>query len=127
MDGFLENSTFTGLMVREIQNPDSTMGLAEKRFAIYNLVPPNQTSLGLELLETILFPLGELSQTLDHYFISHYVRGLLGKTCRKESVAEMAAYLDGPDRLSSTAFRFLREAHQADSECAALRTNLGSE
>ncbi|MCZ6644237.1 MAG: ERAP1-like C-terminal domain-containing protein, partial [Gammaproteobacteria bacterium] len=105
----------------EIQNPDSTMGLAEKRFAIYNLVPPNQTSLGLTLIEDILNPLNELSQHSDHYFISHYVRGLLGNTCHSEGVNKMAVHLETPERLSSTALRFLREAHQADSECAALR------
>ena len=108
--------------LEEIQNPKSTMGLAEKRFAIYNLVPPNQALLGLKLLEEILSPLNELSQHSDHYFISHYVRGLLGNTCRSEGVNKMAIHLDEPEGLSSTALRFLREAHQADSECAALRT-----
>ena len=112
--------------LREIQNPDSAMGLADKRFAIYNLVPPNQALLGLELLETIIDPLGELSEHADHYFISHYVRGLLGKTCRQKGVARMAAHLEMPERLSSTALRFLREAHQADNECVVLRISLGS-
>ena len=110
--------------LREVQNPDSAMGLADKRFAIYNLVPPNQALLGLELLETILHSLDELSEHSDHYFTSHYVRGLLGKTCRQEGVARIAAHLETPERLSSTALRFLREAHQADNECAELRISL---
>ena len=78
------------------------------------------------MLEVILLPLGELSQHSDHYFVSHYVRGLLGKTCRLAGVARMAAHLEAPERLSSTGLRFLREAHQAESECAALRTTIQS-
>jgi hypothetical protein len=44
--------------------------------------------------------------------------------CFEESVAKMQNALDKyAENLSSTALRFLREAHQADSECLALRSS----
>jgi hypothetical protein len=102
----------------EILDPESQLGLARKRFAIFNLFPPNQTGLQQQLLPIVLHPLPELSRSADHYFTSSYVEGLLAPVCSATSTQIMGEYLDAD--LSSTALRFLREAHQADAECASL-------
>jgi aminopeptidase N len=106
----------------ELVNPDSDLGLARQRFAIGALFPSNQTGLQHQHLATILESLPGLSDR-DPYFMSSYVSGLLTPVCTTESVAAMAAALETGD-LSSTAELFLREAHQADSECLALRKAL---
>jgi len=55
--------------------------------------------------------------------MSSYASTLLTPMCVEKSVAKMQKALDTyADNLSSTALRFLREAHQADSECLALRS-----
>ncbi|MDH3642131.1 MAG: aminopeptidase N [Gammaproteobacteria bacterium] len=102
----------------EILDPESRLGLARKRFAIFNLFPPNQTELQQQLLPMVLQPLPELSRSADHYFMASYVDGLLAPVCSATSTGLMGDYLDAD--LSSTALRFLREAHQADAECASL-------
>jgi Peptidase family M1 domain len=57
------------------------------------------------------------------FFMSSYASMLLTPMCVEESVAKMQKALDThAEELSSTALRFLREAHQADSECLALRS-----
>ena len=86
------------------------------------LFPANQTDLQLELLSKILNGLPELSGTADPYFLSSYAQVLLMPICQPESSASMQAALDEYSvRLNTTALRFLREAHQADSECLFLR------
>jgi hypothetical protein len=90
------------------------------------LFPANQTALQLESLDQVLEALPELSKTADPYFLSSYTSVLLTPMCRPESVAQLQSALDDSmngraDRLNSTALRFLREAHQADRECLALR------
>ena len=87
------------------------------------LFPPNQTALQLELLSQVLDALPELSETSDPYFMQSYASVLLTPMCVSESGSLMQKALDEhADRLNSTALRFLREAHQADHECLALRS-----
>lgn len=108
--------------LRELQNPKTVTGLARQRAVMAGLFPAEQTDLQLELLGEVLEALPELSRTTDHYFLSSYASVLLTPMCRPESVAMMqAAIEEQADRLNSTAMRFLREAHQADRECLALR------
>ncbi len=106
----------------ELQNPETLTGLARQRAVMAGLFPPNQTALQLELLGRVLDALPELSETTDPYFMSSYASVLLTPVCVPESGSLMQKTLDEhADRLNSTALRFLREAHQADRECLALR------
>jgi aminopeptidase N len=110
----------------ELQNPNTVTGLARQRAVMAGLFPASQTALQLESLTQVLEALPELSKTADPYFLSSYTSVLLTPMCRPESVAQLQSALDDSmnrraDRLNSTALRFLREAHQADRECLALR------
>jgi aminopeptidase N len=106
----------------ELQNPETVTGLARQRAVMAGLFRANQTALHLESLDQVLEALPELSKTADPYFLSSYTSVLLTPMCRRESVAQLQSALDEQaDRLNSTALRFLREAHQADRECLALR------
>jgi len=108
--------------ISELQNPETVTGLARQRAVMAGLFPANQTGLQLESLSQILEALPELSESADPYFLSSYTSVLLTPMCRPESVAQLQSALDEQsDRLNSTALRFLREAHQADRECLALR------
>jgi len=107
----------------ELQNPETLTGLARQRAVMAGLFPPNQTTLQFELLSRVLDALPELSETSDPYFMQSYASVLLTPMCVPESGSLMQRALDQhADRLSSTASRFLREAHQADRECLALRS-----
>ena len=109
-------------LLDELQNPQSITGLARQRAVMAGMFPSNQTGLQLELLDEILSALPILSGKADPYFLSSYATVLLMPMCQSESTALMRAALDEyEDRLDSTALRFLREAHQADSECLLLR------
>lgn len=108
--------------LKQVIDPDSNMGLAKQRYAIYALFPASQTSLQAEQLDAILQSLPGLSDR-DPYFMSSYVEGLLGSVCTTESVAATAAALE-KGGLDSTSELFLREAHQADTECLRLRLNM---
>jgi aminopeptidase N len=108
--------------IAELQNSDTLTGLARQRAVMYGLFPPNQTALQLELLNQVLDALPELSETRDPYFMSSYASELLTPMCVRESGELMQNALDAyAGQLNSTALRFLREAHQADRECLALR------
>jgi aminopeptidase N len=108
--------------ISELQNPETVTGLARQRAVMAGLFPANQIALQLESLSQVLEALPELSKSADPYFLSSYTSVLLTPMCRPESVAQLQSALDGQaDRLNSTALRFLREAHQADRECLALR------
>jgi hypothetical protein len=107
----------------ELQHPETLTGLAGQRAVMAGLFPPNQTALQFELLGRVLDALPELSETTDPYFMSSYAGVLLTPMCFPESGALMQKALDEhADQLNSTALRFLREAHQADQECLALRS-----
>jgi aminopeptidase N len=109
--------------VSELQNPETVTGLARQRAVMAGLFPANQTALQLQHLNQVLEALPDLSKTADPYFLSSYTSILLTPMCRPESVAQLQSALDEQvDRLNSTALRFLREAHQADRECLALRS-----
>jgi aminopeptidase N len=110
----------------ELRNPETVTGLARQRAVMAGLFPANQTALQLRSLSQILEALPELSKSSDPYFLSSYTSVLLTPMCTPESVARLQSALDDSmnkraDRLNSTALRFLREAHQADRECLALR------
>ena len=108
--------------ISELQNPETVTGLARQRAVMAGLFPANQTGLQLESLSQVLEALPGLSESADPYFLSSYTSVLLTPMCRPESVAQLQSALDEQsDRLNSTALRFLREAHQADRECLALR------
>ena len=86
------------------------------------LFPATQTQLQLEFLDEILAALPALAGHGDPYFLSSYAQTLLKPICLPESVGLMQAALDDyAAQLDATTLRFLREAHQADSECLALR------
>jgi aminopeptidase N len=108
--------------LNELQSPESLTGLSRQRAVLAGLFPANQTALQAEMLDEILPSLPLLSNTVDPYFMSSYVSLLLQPMCLPQSVAGMQATLDeSAAQLDTTALRFLREAHQADSECLALR------
>jgi len=108
--------------VAELQAPQELTSLARQRAVIFDLFPATQTDLQLQVLEMILSSLPEMSKDADPYFLSSYTTALLAPMCRSESSALMQATLDEyGEQLNPTATRFLREAHQADVECKALR------
>lgn len=107
----------------ELQHPETVTGLARQRAVMAGLFPASQTDLQLQKLEEVLAALPDLSDTADQYFLASYASVLLTPMCRAESVAILqAAIARQSDRLKSTPLRFLREAHQADRECLALRS-----
>jgi aminopeptidase N len=108
----------------ELQTPENLTGLSRQRAIMDGLFPANQTAIQLQSLHQVLDALPALSKTTDPYFMSSYASTLLTPMCFEESVAKMQNALDKyAENLSSTALRFLREAHQADSECLALRSS----
>ena len=108
--------------VAELQNPQELTSLAKQRAVMSTLFPATQTDLQLEVLENILSSLPDMSSYADSYFLTSYTTTLLTPMCRGISSALMQAILDEHDeQLNPTATRFLREAHQADVECEALR------
>ncbi len=108
--------------VTELQAPQELTSFARQEAVIFNLFPATQTEQQLQVLEKILGSLPEMSKDADSYFLTSYATALLAPMCRPESSALMQATLDEyGDQLNPTATRFLREAHQADVECHALR------
>jgi hypothetical protein len=108
--------------IAELQAPEELTSFARQQAVISNLFPATQTDLQLQVLEKILSALPEMSKTADSYFLTSYTAGLLTPICRPESSALMQATLEQyGEQLNPTATRFLREAHQADMECLALR------
>ena len=107
----------------ELQTPENVTGLSRQRAVMDGLFPANQTAIQLQSLDQVLDALPALSESTDPYFMSSYASTLLTPICADESVAKMHQTLGAhTEELSSTALRFLREAHQADSECLALRS-----
>ncbi|MEX2125706.1 MAG: aminopeptidase N [Woeseia sp.] len=110
----------------ELQNPETVTGLARQRAVMAGLFPASQTDWQLQSLDQVLAALPDLSETADPYFMASYASVLLTPMCRPQSVAILqAAIAEQSDRLKSTPLRFLREAHQADRECLALRSAQG--
>jgi len=110
----------------ELQNPETVTGLAWQRAVMAGLFPAGQTDLQLQSLDRVLAALPDLSGTADQYFLASYASVLLTPMCRPESVATLqTAIAEQSDQLKSTPLRFLREAHQADRECLALRSAQG--
>jgi aminopeptidase N len=106
----------------ELQMPRQLTSLAKQRAVLSGLFPASQTGLQLALLTKILSALPQMSRDADAYFLASYASDLLTPMCRHESSALMQATLDEyAGQLNPTALRFLREAHQADVECRALR------
>jgi aminopeptidase N len=107
----------------ELQSPESLVGMSRQRAVLAGLFPANQTDLQQQALDGILQSLPVMSNQIDPYFMTSYVQGLLQPMCQPETVQMMQQALDETSEdLDSTALRFLREAHQADAECLALRT-----
>jgi hypothetical protein len=108
--------------VAELQNPQELTSLAKQRAVMSSLFPATQTDLQLQVLEKILAALPDLSSNADQYFLTSYTSALLTPMCRRDTSALMRATLDEfGAQLNPTTTRFLREAHQADVECEALR------
>lgn len=108
--------------LEELQSPESLTGLSRQRAVMTGLFPANQTELQKEALDSILQSLPILSHKVDPYFMTSYVQSLLGPTCSPMSVERMQKALEETaGQLDSTALRFLREAHEADEHCLALR------
>jgi len=106
----------------ELVNPNTVTALAQQRAIMSELFPPSQTQLQLPLLETILTEIPRLDDGGDIYFLSFFTTNLLPPTCRQESAEKIAAALgDYGAQLQPTTLRFMREAQQAETECAALR------
>jgi len=107
----------------ELQTPAKITGLDGQRAVMDGLFPATQTQFQLALLGDILAALPGLAGQRESYFLSSYTETLLQPMCREESVALMQAALDEHGaQLDATTLRFLREAHQADEECLALRS-----
>ena len=107
----------------ELQNPETVTGFARQRAVMAGLFPAGQTDLQRQSLDRVLAALPDLSGTADQYFLASYASELLTPMCRPESVATLqTAIAEQSDRLKSTPLRFLREAHQTDRECLALRS-----
>jgi len=107
----------------ELQTPTKITGLDGQRAVMTGLFPATQTEFQLALLGGILAALPDLAGQRESYFLSSYTETLLQPMCREESVALMQAALDEHGaQLDATTLRFLREAHQADEECLALRS-----
>jgi aminopeptidase N len=108
--------------VDELQTPKTVTNLAKQRAVMAELFPPTQTDLQLELLTKTLSALPQMSREADLYFMKRYGEQMLTTLCRRESSALMEATLEEfGDQLNPTALRYLREGHQADVECQALR------
>ena len=106
----------------ELQDSQSVTSLAKRRAVMGALFPATQTELQAELLDQILEAIPELSGG-DLYFLRHYMTRLLTPMCRLETAEKLQGALDAYGAaLDPTILRFLREAHQADAECAALRS-----
>jgi aminopeptidase N len=109
--------------LEELRNPQAVTSLARQRAVMSELFPASQTDLQLKLLGRTLEAIPELSRKGDIYFLSSYASSLLTPMCREESTAMLQETLDTQGAtLDPTTLRFLREAHQADAECAALRS-----
>ena len=107
--------------VNELQSPDVLTSLARQRAVMSQLFPATQTDLQFEVLPQLLSSLPRMSRETDPYFLTSYT-GLFTPMCRPESNSLMQATLDEyGEQLNPTALRFLREAHQQDVECQALR------
>jgi aminopeptidase N len=103
-------------------SPTTLTNLARQRAVMAQLFPATQTDLQLELLTKILSALPQMSREADSYFLSSYATTLLTPMCKEESSALMQATLhEFGDQLNPTALRFLREAHETDVNCQALR------
>jgi hypothetical protein len=108
--------------VDELQNPRLLTSLSKQRAVMVELFPATQTDLQLKMLDQILSSLPEMSREADPYFLTSYTESLLTPMCLPESSALLQTALDEFDgRLNPTATRFVREAHQLDMECQALR------
>jgi len=122
-DAATPNPAVKAKWLSELQTPESLTGLSRQRAIMDGIFPANQTAIQLQSLDQVLDALPALSETTDPYFMSSYASTLLTPMCVDESVAKMQQALDShAEDLSSTALRFLREAHQADRECLALRS-----
>jgi hypothetical protein len=109
--------------LEELRNPQAVTSLARQRAVMSELFPASQTDLQLKLLGRTLEAIPELSRKGDIYFLSSYASSLLTPMCREESTAMLQETLDTQGAtLDPTTLRFLRVAHQADAECAALRS-----
>jgi aminopeptidase N len=108
--------------IAELQAPQELNSLAKQRAVMVELFPATQTDLQLQVLEKILSSLPQMSREADPYFLSSYTSTLLTPMCRPDSSALMQSTLDEfGAQLNPTALRFVREAHQLDVECHALR------
>jgi len=106
----------------ELQSPKANTNLAKQRAVMSGLFPATQTDSQLDLLTKILSALPQMSRDADAYFLTSYTTQMLTPMCHRESNALMQATLvEFGGQLNPTAMRFLREAHQADVECEALR------
>jgi hypothetical protein len=107
----------------ELRNPQTVTSLQRQRAVMSELFPASQTDLQLKLLGKTLGAIPELSRQGNIYFLSSYANSLLRPMCREESTAMLQETLDAHGAtLDPTTLRFLREAHQADVECATLRS-----
>jgi len=108
--------------VDELQSPKTITNLSKQRAVMGQLFPATQTDLQLPLLTKILSSLPQMSRDADSYFLSSYTTSMLTPMCTTESSALMQTTLDEfGEQLNPTALRFLREAHQRDVECEAMR------
>ena len=102
--------------------PTTLTGLDDRRAVLDGIFPASQTALQFTLWPEILARLIEVTRNADPYFISSYVSSMLTPVCLPESEAMLARAIDElSGELDSTALRFLKEAHQADGECLAIR------
>ena len=89
------------------------------------MFPSHQSAIQAELLDRVVAALPALSQTRDPYFLSSYAGTLLFGTCTSDGAQRLAAALERSEGLHPTALKFLRQAHQQETECVTLRQAIG--
>ncbi len=110
--------------VAELQNPASDLPLSRQRAVIFSLFPSYQSGLQAELMPEISGDMVTLGENRDAYFLSSYVGTLLTGACDAKALEYLDRALEQADRLDPTVRRFLREAHQQDAACAAIKQSL---
>ena len=109
--------------VDELQSPQEVNNLSKQRAVLSQLFPPTQTEVQLQLLTRLLSSLPQMSRAADTYFLDSYTSMVLTPMCTTESSDLMQTTLDEyGSELHPTVLKHLREAHQLDVECTALRS-----
>lgn len=116
------DATVKRAWLARLPDPDDALGMATRRRVASGMFPATQTDLAAEVQPEILASLPGVDAVADPYLMNTYARSLLPPVCTDASVARLAeAVASMAEDLGTTARRALREAQQAETECALLR------